>query len=342
MKVPVGMKYALCAASALALLGGSGVLAQDATPGGGRAAPERWWVEKTQGGVYHAPMRPLWKLSDLKKMHAGQNNWQEQIIKDPEQDATYNSAAPGSKFDPRIHPDTPTEFVVVAGQVQFNVEGQQPVTAKRGSIVNIMKTTVFSYEVLGGENALWVEVNPANYKTLYPVSDPQPKPKVGGEVIQVAFSHKAAPYDGVNKLHWNLFESIERCDKPGAVVRDDHLFSSPLLGYVNPADNKCGTGRGNVGNAPMPGAPPLPAFNPKTTFGHMHAGPAEWWIVQVGKISGKFENQGEFIAEEGDVLYAAPMMWHQMASMAPSGPSVRLAMGGYELINMNNTTGGAP
>ena len=60
-------------------------------------------------------------------------------------------------------------------------------------------------------------------------------------------------------------------------------------------------------------------------------------IVQVGAISGKFESVGEFHAVEGDVLYAAPMTWHQMSAEAASGPSVRLAMGGYPLINMNNT-----
>jgi hypothetical protein len=58
-------------------------------------------------------MRPLWRLSDLEQMHAAQNNWQQQIIPDPKQDATYNSAAPGSKFDARAHPDTPTVFIVV-------------------------------------------------------------------------------------------------------------------------------------------------------------------------------------------------------------------------------------
>ena len=95
--------------------------AQDDAPGGrGRRGPAQyWWVNKTEGGVYKAPMRPLWKLSDLKTMHAGQNNWREQIILDPEQDATYNSAAPGTKFDSRMHPDTPSVFVVVAGEVHF-------------------------------------------------------------------------------------------------------------------------------------------------------------------------------------------------------------------------------
>jgi hypothetical protein len=31
------------------------------------------------------------------------------------------------------------------------------------------------------------------------------------------------------------------------------------------------------------------------------------------------------------------MSWHEMSAMAPSGPSVRLALGGYNLINMQNT-----
>src|SRR5690349_24466621 len=101
-----------------------------------------WWVEKTKGGVYIPPMRPLWKLADLKQMHAGQNNWREQIIKDPEQDVTYNSAASGSRVGARLHPDTPTVFVVIAGEMHFTVEGQADAKATRGSIVNIMKTTI--------------------------------------------------------------------------------------------------------------------------------------------------------------------------------------------------------
>ena len=71
----------------------------------GRSGPtETWWVNKTPGGVYKSPMRPLWKLSELKQMHAGQDTWQEQIILDPEQDATYNSGAPGSQILPSDAP----------------------------------------------------------------------------------------------------------------------------------------------------------------------------------------------------------------------------------------------
>ena len=307
--------------------------------GGGRGPAEMWTVPKTKGGVYNAPMRPIWKKSDLLTMHRGQNNWQEQIIKDPEQDATYNSGAPGMQYVARIHPDTPTVFVVIQGEVTFNVEGQQPAVAKRGAIINIMKTTVFSYSVGGADNALWVEVNPANYKTAYPVSVTAPPAPAGAQNVVVSFAHRPAPYDRGNRLMFNTFDDAINGCHGGAAVDDDHIWASPLLGYVNAADNKCSPGAtGNIGSGPL--APDAPKFNPASTFGHMHPGPAEWWIVQVGQIRGQFENMGEYHATEGDVLYAAPMGWHQMAAEAPSGPNVRLAFGGYQLINMNNTTAG--
>src|SRR5438477_2003310 len=198
------------------------LLAQDAQPparggggaGGGRggrgggAPAQTWYVEKTKGGVYNPPMRPLWKLADLKQMHAGQNNWQEQIIKDPEQDATYNSGAPGFHSAERLHPDTTTVFVFTAGQANFTVEGQPPTMATRGSIMNIMKGTLFSFDVTGTQNALWVEVNPTNYKTVYPTAGPAPTPKAGGQIIKVSFNHTPAPYTGNNKLMVNTFDDV--------------------------------------------------------------------------------------------------------------------------------------
>jgi len=304
--------------------------------GGARGPAETWTVPKTKGGVYPSPMRPIWKKADLLAMHRGQNNWSEQIIKDPENDVTYNSGAPGTQVVSRIHPDTPTVYVVIQGEMTFNVEGQQPAVAKRGAIINIMKTTVFSYSVGGPENALWVEVNPTNYKTAYPTSVTAPPPPAGAQNVVVSFAHRPAAYDRGNRLMFNTFDDAINGCKGGAVVDDDHIWASPLLGFVNAADNKCNPGStGNIGSGPL--RPDAPKFDPNSTFGHMHPGPAEWWIVQVGQIRGRFENAGEFTGVEGDVLYAAPMSWHEMSAMAPSGPSVRLAMGGYNLINMQNT-----
>src|SRR5437762_3029454 len=142
---------------------------------------------------------------------------------DPEQDATYNSAAPGTKFPRRLHPDTHTLFVVIAGEMHFIIEGQQPLVASRGSIVNILKSTVFSYEMGGTQNALWVEVNPNNYKTVYPSDDPPPPAAPGAEVVKVAFNHTPASYTPPNQVHWNLFEAAAKCEQAGAKVNEDHL-----------------------------------------------------------------------------------------------------------------------
>jgi hypothetical protein len=236
-------------------------------------------------------------------------------------------------------PDNPVGFVVIAGQLHFDVEGQQPVTAVRGAMVHIMKSTIYSYEVTGDQNALWVEVHAPNYKLVFPAAGPQPAVPASvkdGKVVKISFTHNPPKYAEGQQLMWNTFtDYIEGCHT-GAAFSDELLHANPLIGFVNPAENKCApNSTGNIGSGPLKaGDPP---FNPKTTFGHMHAGVTEWWIVQVGQIRGQFENTGEFHAVEGDVLDAAPMMWHQMAAEAPSGPNVRLAMGGWNIINFTNT-----
>ena len=304
----------------------------------GRGPAEFWYINKNKGGVYNKPMRPLWKLSDLLRMHSGQNNWREQIINDNLQDVTYNSAAPGSKVIPRLHIETAVAFVIIKGEMHFQIEGQQPVTATRGGIVNVMPDTIYSYDAGGSDNALWVEIHPYWYQTEYPATQPPPPEIRGTTVVKTSFPHTPAPYTGNNKPYFNLFEALAACQPVNNVVNEDHIHVGPLLGYVNAADNKCDGATGNIGSGPL--KPGDPKFNPDSTFGHLHHGVVEWWVVQSGQIRGQFEGTGEFHAVEGDVLYAAPDMWHQMAAEAPSGPSVRTAMGAYQITNMNNTGGG--
>jgi quercetin dioxygenase-like cupin family protein len=159
------------------------VLAQDdAQPRGERGrALEYWWVDKIPGGsnAYKAPNRPIWRPSELKQMHRTQINWSQQIILDDEQNATYNSGAPGTTITPRMHPDSPTVFLIIAGNLRFNIEGQQPVTATKSGIIHIMKDTLYSAQVAGDQNALWIEVNVRGYSTVYPAVDPKPQPSPG-------------------------------------------------------------------------------------------------------------------------------------------------------------------
>jgi quercetin dioxygenase-like cupin family protein len=311
-----------------------------ATPGrGGRGPAASYWAAKTKGGVYVPPNKPLVKLSDLKAKHAGQTNWTETVVKDPENQADYNSAAPGTKFPPRMHPDTGALVVVVDGDILFNVEAQPPIAATRGSIVNILKTTVYSFEVKGQKPALWVELKPLNFQTIYPADGPAPAAPSGAEMVKISFGRTPSTYSPPNIPHWNLFEAAKLGPPSGYRALQDHLFANPIWGYADPNDPQ-NPNRGNPaagrkgGRGGAAGGP----FNPNSVFGHMHPGPAEWWIVQSGQVTGRFENTGEFVGSEGDILYATPMTWHQMGFSGP-GLSCRLALGAYDFINMNNTAG---
>jgi len=303
---------------------------------GGGPASETWWVDKIAGGpkAYKAPNRPIWRLSELMRMHAGQANWSQQIILDDEQNVTYNSAAPGTAITLRMHPDSPTVFVIIAGNLRFHVEGQQPVTATKTGIIHIMKDTLYSAEVTGEQNAFWVEVNLRGYSTIYPAADPKPRPSPGNSIAKVSFAHHPPSYTPPNQLYFNTLDAIATC-KVHIAVQDDHLFANPALGYVNPADNKCGTGSLNTGSGKpiKPGA----TFDTAVPFGHLHSGAVEWWVIQVGQTTGRFENTGEYHATEGDVMYVPPNTWHETTADTPAGPSVRLAMGSYQRISMEHT-----
>jgi mannose-6-phosphate isomerase-like protein (cupin superfamily) len=310
-----------------------------ATAGPGRGAAQTWWSEKGKGAVYTAPNKPLWKLSELKKLHAGQNNWSEQVVRNAQQEASYNSAAPGTKFRRRMHFDTEVMFVVVAGEMRFDIEGQEPVTATRGSIVHVMESTIFSYDVAGTQNALWVEVAPFDHRVVYPGEDAAPAAsQAGNSVVKVSFGHRPGTYTAPNLVHWNLFAATAACQPTGVKVDGDHLYASAITGYATPNDpeNKCAAaggrgGRGGRGGADGEAASPAPGG----VFGHMHPGMAEWWIVQSGHIDGRFEN-GVFGGEEGDILYVPANTWHQMSASGP-GLSTRLAISPYAFNNMNNT-----
>lgn len=327
---------------AVAGLGGL-LLGQPPAGGRGRGPVSNYWAVKTKGGVYTPPNKPLVKLADLKAKHAGQTNWTEVVVKDLEDIAEYHSAAPGTKFQKRLHPDTGTFMVVVDGEMHFDIEGQAPIAATRGSLVNILRTTPFSYEVAGDKTALWVEINPINYQTVYPAEGPQPPVPAGAEVVKITFGRAPSAYAPPNIPHWNLFEAAKLGPPSGYRSIQDHLFANPIWGYADPndpanpnrGDAAAGGGRGGRGGRGGGAAGP---FDPNSVFGHMHPGPAEWWIVQSGQVTGRFENTGEFTGVEGDILYAAPMTWHQMGFKGP-GLSCRLALGAYDFINMNNTAG---
>ena len=127
------MRTTLAICTALVALCWGALAAQEPAPAGrgGRQGgpPQYYWVQKTKGGVYVPPNKPLTRLADLKKKHSGQANWKEMAVRDKELQAEYNSAAPGTKLSPRFHAGFSNIMVVLEGEMRWDIENQPPFTA---------------------------------------------------------------------------------------------------------------------------------------------------------------------------------------------------------------------
>lgn len=289
--------------------GGAAGTAQQPVAGRG-APPRQWWVNKDKPGQYGKNKVHV-KLAELKARRKGQANWTEVVVEDENFHSTYSSGSPGTKITPRMRPDTREFFVVVEGEMRFTLEGQEPIMAKRGSVVNIPKKTMYSAEVIGTVPALWVDANQANFKTLIPVSDPRPGQTAGHTLLKIGTTFGVGTYTGNNKPHFNLWDAEKDPKFAGQnVVQDDNMWAQAIWGYEKN----------------------LPTYDPNDK-GHFHVGTSEWWVIMKGQIRHNIETVGDFTSNEGDVVYVPHSTWHATRFAGP-GPSCRLAISGYQFTSL--------
>ncbi len=299
MKIP---KIAIAGGAALTLICCWAVAQQ-------KTAEEASWAPKPlTKTVWQAPMKPHTKLADVLAAHKGKSSWRQVIVDDDHLKAEYISMSPGEKVGRRFHPDTREWWVVMAGELRFEIEGQEPFTAVKGSLVQVPMQTIYSMEVVGDKPALRFEVNIAKAHTLYPKSVEPPKVP-GLEWIPVTLNRKPMGYNLTNKPHINYYElTKDPAYKGGRFIHDDRAVSNIIYGSEKN----------------------LPPVNPKAR-GHFHPECAEFWIILGGEISYKMEYFGDIIATEGDVVYAPPYTFHAPRFHGDK-PSCRLAMNGYTNI----------
>ncbi len=285
------------------LLGCAAMAAQD------KPVPTAVWVPKpvTLPG-YTPPERPWVKLADLKAAHRTESSWTERLVDDGRLTAEYVAAAPGSIVAKRFHPDTREWFAVVEGQVRVEIEGQAPIVAARGSLVNVPRLTIYSIETIGTTPSLRFVVNVAGAKTAF-VADAAapPAPPPGMQWVESTINRTPGRYDEFNKPHLNIHEEAARNPSysGGRFIRDDKSEMLVLYGHEKN----------------------LPPLDPSDK-GHFHAESAEFWLVFAGKIRYAFEGQEPFIASEGDVVYVPAGTWHATRYTGPD-PACRLSITEY-------------
>ena len=274
--------------AATVLLHGSAVVhAQQAPP---KPVPTSAWAPKPlKAPGYTGIHKPWIKLADLKAKHKGQAAWRELLVNDGRLTAEYFAAPPGTRVSRRFHPDTRVWFAVVEGEVRVEIEGQEPFVARRGSLVNIPRQTIYSLETIGDAPSLRFAVNVAGAKTLYPDDVERPAPPQGTAWTQVRINRTPARYDEFNQPHLNIHDAAAKNEKysGGRFVRDDKSEMLVLYGHEKN----------------------MPPLDPNDK-GHFHAESAEFWLVLSGRIRYAFEGQQPFIAGEGDVVYVPSNTWH--------------------------------
>ena len=255
-----------------------------------RPVPTTVWAAKpTKTPAYKTGLRPWVKLADLKAAHQGQTRWHEVVVDDGRLIAEYIAEAPGSKLPRRFHPDTREWFAVVEGDVRVEIEGQEPFTATRGSVVNIPRQTIYSLETIGSVPSLRFTLNVSGAKTVYPRDIDPPAPPPGTTWIESRINRTPARYDEFNQPHLNIHAAAAKNEKytGGRFVRDDKSEMLVIYGHEKN----------------------MPPLDPADK-GHFHAESAEMWLVFSGKIRYSFEGQQPFIASEGDVVYVPSNTWH--------------------------------
>jgi mannose-6-phosphate isomerase-like protein (cupin superfamily) len=267
-----------------------------------------WAPKPIEPTKYVSPNKPHTKLADVKAKHASEANWRQTAVDDDHLHADYVLSAPGTSVSRRFHPDTREWWIVLDGQLRFEIEGQEPFVATKGSMVQVPMQTIYSISTVGDKPALRFEVNIAKAKTLYP-QDVEPPKMAGYRWIPVVLNRQPGPYDHGNKPHINLGELAKAPGyRGGRFVHDDRAVANIIYGYEKD----------------------LPALNPNDR-GHYHPECAEFWLIMAGQIRYPIENVGAVVADEGDVVYA-PIMTFHAPRFHGAGPSCRLAMNGYPNI----------
>jgi mannose-6-phosphate isomerase-like protein (cupin superfamily) len=257
-----------------------------------------WAPKPARLTPYAAPNRPIWKLPEILKKHTGQSNWTQNLVDTPDFVAAYISMAPGMRTKKIFYSDDRTFWVVQAGQIRFEIEGQPAFIASTGFLVQVPSRVPFTLETVGDALSLRFEVHPAE-PPIFPITD-KPVPVPGVTYIQSSFKGRGT-YDGENKPFLDFEKDVVQANaKPPKVFLEDPYMAVEIF-------------RG-------PGVP-LPAHS---DWGHFRANYPGLWFVLEGTENFLLEGVAPFAAQAGDVVFAPVGRWHRVT--AGGGTSTRLAI----------------
>jgi len=267
-----------------------------------------WAPLPVEPNEWIAPNKPIYRLSELRSKHAGEQNWTETVVSDNLFHADYISMAPGAKTPRRFHPDNRAWWIVQDGQIRFTIEGQEPFVASKGFMVQVPHRLVYSMETVGDRPSLRLEVTVANSNTMYPI-DETPTPVPGVKYVRARVATVKGSYDKANVpfIDYNLTIAGNAKPKPN----QDQFIGDPH-------------GIANIIRGDPKTQPPVQDADK----GHLHETGPEFWFILEGQMEFKIGSVPVFVADQGDVVYAPAKTWHRIR-FAGTSMATRLAIVGY-------------
>jgi len=259
-----------------------------------------WAAQKNPETPYGRINKPLWRISEILKMHQGKARWEQRILLNRDFDGRYVQMAPGDKTKCMFYADDRAWGWVYRGQLKVTIEGQEPKVLPKGWVFNVAPRLAYCLETVGSEPVIFYRTTPANQVPSYPENE-TPTPVTGYTYIKTKITSTGG-YDQFNMPFFNV-------DEYGASTRrgERFLYDGHTSSNLNIGEN-------------------IPALPPDTNWGHFHQNMQEVWLNVYGNVCALISGVGVVRGEYGDLLNANEERWHRATSCPNTGRSIRMAI----------------
>ena len=257
------------------------------------AQANAWSPKPAQLSPYVGVNQPLTRLSDVLAGRDPAVNWRQRIVVEPNVSADYVGMAVGGETRSSLLADHRTAFIVWEGQVEVTIQGQPPIMAKKGTMIQVPHRNEYKLKNVGTTPSLHFEIYVPDATELYPENSATLPPPPPGDAWYLSRLDAPDVWTRTGQSTKPVFRHY--LDSPSAqeFVNNDRLFVNAIRGQST-------------------------TLPPATDLGHFHSY-GEFWFIMEGTLGYLIEGLPYFTTEPGDIMTAAQGRWHR-AGNDPAAP----------------------